>query len=100
MIIENSPLSIRSLVPLVMPWLTPFLHVPALLHQKWDANVSIPLIRKDLPVLGLAGEKDEIVHPTQMTGIKALREKAGGRLTWKTFANGTHSEWSGLASTA
>lgn len=78
-----------------MPWLTPFLHVPALLHQKWDANVSIPLIRKELPVLGLAGEKDEIVHPTQMTGIKALREKAGGKLMWKTFANGTHSEWSG-----
>jgi predicted esterase len=92
MIVENSPLSIQSLAPLLMPWLKPFLHIPLLLREKWDANLSIPSIPKDLPFLGLAGERDEIALPSQMVGIKKLREEAGGRVTWKTFKDGTHSE--------
>lgn len=93
LIIENSPLSLRSLIPFVMPMITPFLSIPNILTEQWDAHLSIPLIDKKLPVLLLAGGKDELVVPTQMKGIRKLREEAGGLVEWKEFENGTHSEY-------
>lgn len=74
-----------------MPHLKPFLLVPSLLTERWDAEITIPLIKPETPVLLLAGQKDELVLPVQMRGIKALREKAGGKVKWVEFPNGTHS---------
>lgn len=74
-----------------MPHLKPFLLVPSLLTERWDAEITIPLIKPETPVLLLAGQKDELVLPVQMRGIKALREKTGGKVKWVEFPNGTHS---------
>jgi alpha-beta hydrolase superfamily lysophospholipase len=90
-ILENTLLSIRTLVPLIMPHLKPFLAVPSLLTEQWDATKTIPSIKADTPMLLLAGQKDELVLPVQMREIKALREKAGGKVKWVEFPNGTHS---------
>jgi fermentation-respiration switch protein FrsA (DUF1100 family) len=85
-------LSIRTLVPLIMPHLKPFLSVPSLLTEQWDATKTIPSIKPGTPMLLLAGQKDELVLPVQMREIKALREKAGGKVKWVEFPNGTHSK--------
>ncbi|KAJ9122464.1 hypothetical protein QFC22_001890 [Naganishia vaughanmartiniae] len=91
-ILENTLLSIRTLVPLIMPHLKPFLLVPSLLTERWDAEITIPLIKPETPALLLAGQKDELVLPVQMKGIKALREKAGGKVKWVEFPDGTHND--------
>lgn len=92
MILENTLLSIRTLVPLIMPYFKPFLVVPSLLTEQWDATKTIPTIKPETPMLLLAGQKDELVLPVQMREIKALREKAGGKVKWVEFPNGTHSK--------
>lgn len=74
-----------------MPYFKPFLIVPALLTEQWDATKTLPTIKPETPVLLLAGQKDELVLPVQMREIKALREKAGGKVKWVEFSNGTHS---------
>jgi fermentation-respiration switch protein FrsA (DUF1100 family) len=93
LIIENSPFSIKSLIPAVMPIAAPFLFIPGILTEQWDAAQSVPRIRKDLPMLALVGEKDELVVATEMAALRKLREGAGGKLKWKTFKEGTHSEY-------
>ncbi|KAI5453472.1 bem46 protein, variant [Naganishia albida] len=91
-ILENTLLSIRTLVPLIIPYLKPFLIVPSLLTERWDATLTLPAIKPETPVLLLAGQKDELVLPVQMREIKALREKAGGKVKWVEFPNGTHND--------
>ncbi|KAH8088148.1 Alpha/Beta hydrolase protein [Filobasidium floriforme] len=91
-IIENAPFSLKSLIPFVMPLAGPFLHIPFLLSEKWDAQLSVPSIPPQTPFLALVGGKDEIVHSTQMPMYKKLREKAGGKITWKLFPNGQHND--------
>ena len=90
-ILENTLLSIRTLVPLIMPHLKPFLAVPSLLTEQWDATKTLPSIKPETPMLLLAGQKDELVVPVQMREIKAIREKAAGKVKWVEFPNGTHS---------
>jgi predicted esterase len=80
-----------------MPLAGPFLHIPFLLSEKWDAQLSVPSIPPQTPFLALVGGKDEIVHSTQMPMYKKLREKAGGKITWKLFPDGQHSESESLA---
>lgn len=74
-----------------MPHLKPFLVVPSLLTEQWDASKTIPMIKVETPMVLLAGQKDELVLPVQMREIKALRESAGGKVKWVEFPNGTHS---------
>ncbi|GHJ87128.1 hypothetical protein NliqN6_3530 [Naganishia liquefaciens] len=91
-ILENTLLSIRTLVPLIMPHLKPFLAVPSLLTEQWDATKTLPSIKPETPMLLLAGQKDELVVPVQMREIKAIREKAAGKVKWVEFPNGTHND--------
>ncbi len=46
-----------------------------------------------MPMLMLAGAKDELVLPVQMKEIRKLREKAGGKVKFVEFKDGTHSEF-------
>lgn len=75
-----------------MPFLTPFLLIPGILTEKWDALETIPMIGKDVPMLLLVGAKDELVVDGQMKGIREKREESGGRCKWVVMENGTHSE--------
>jgi hypothetical protein len=51
----------------------------------------LPKLSEQVAVLGLVGGKDELVVDGQMEGIRRLLK--GGRVRWKVFENGTHSEW-------
>lgn len=91
-ILENTLLSLRSLIPLLIPALKHFLRLPGVLTEHWDAKLTLHKIPSATPMLLLASQKDEVVHPSQMREIKALREKAGGKVEWVEFATATHSE--------
>ncbi|BGP50637.1 bem46 protein, variant [Rhodotorula kratochvilovae] len=88
LIIENTFLSLRKLVPHVLPFLRPF--VPFLLHQIWPSEQYITTLPEDFPVLFLAGSRDELVEPGQMKG---LWERCGSKVKeWKEFQYGTHND--------
>jgi len=96
MIIENTPLSLPTLVPLLIPYLRPFLLIPNLLTEKWDAHIAVPKFGNNIAVLGLVGGRDELVVDGQMKGIRKLIEGREGadakRIRWKEFPNGTHND--------
>ncbi|GAA6054362.1 hypothetical protein JCM3770_003337 [Rhodotorula araucariae] len=88
LIIENTFLSLPNLVPHVLPFLRPF--VPFLLHQIWPSERYIATLPEDLPVLFLAGSRDELVEPGQMKG---LWERCGSKVKeWREFQYGTHND--------
>lgn len=91
LIIENTFVSLASLVPHVMPALPPLL-VNLLLTERWDAAKAMPLIPKDTPVLFLSGKRDELVPQAQMIQLRELREKRGGKYRWKEIPQGTHND--------
>lgn len=94
LIVENTFLSLRKLVPHVMPFLKPFLF---LLHQIWPSEQLVAGFPAELPVLYLSGAKDELIPPYQMT---TLYQTSGGRKEFKSFENGTHSTYSVIPSNA
>lgn len=87
LIVENTFLSLRKLVPHVLPFLSPFLF---LLHQIWPSEDLVPGFPSELPILYLSGAKDELIPPYQMA---TLFETSGGRKSLKTFEHGTHSAY-------
>lgn len=89
-ILENTFMSLTSLVPHVMPAL-PQLLVSVLLSERWDASKTLPLIPAKTPILFLSGRQDGLVPPAQMKALRALREKRGGVFTWREF-DGTHND--------
>ncbi|OCT46813.1 Protein bem46 [Cladophialophora carrionii] len=85
-ILENTFLSIRKLIPSVMP---PAKYLAYLCHQRWDSEQSISKVGdKDIPVLFLSGLRDEIVPPSMM---KDLYNQCPTRKVWKDFPNGDHN---------
>lgn len=58
LILENTFLSLPSLIPHALPILSPF---SFLCHQKWDSASKISLIPASTPMLLLSGLQDEIV---------------------------------------
>ncbi|WVQ80722.1 hypothetical protein IAT38_002827 [Cryptococcus sp. DSM 104549] len=88
-ILENTMLSLQSLIPLVVPQI-PRLLLPILLTEHWDAGKTMPTIPLTTPVLLLAGTRDSLVKPPQM---KALRQMRGtnSRTRWREF-NGEHND--------
>ncbi|KLT44985.1 alpha/beta-hydrolase [Cutaneotrichosporon oleaginosum] len=90
-IIENTFVSLESLVPSVMPMLPPLL-VRLLLSERWDAATAIPKIRKDTPILFLSGRRDELVPQAQMLALRELRRRTGGKCRWREFPEGTHND--------
>jgi len=87
-IIENTFVSLQSLIPHVMPQLPKAL-LPLLLTERWDAAKAIPHIPPQTPILFLSGLRDELVPPSQMIELKKMRE--GGRNRWREF-NGQHND--------
>ncbi|BEJ17657.1 hypothetical protein CspHIS471_0610580 [Cutaneotrichosporon sp. HIS471] len=89
-IIENTFVSLESLVPHVMP-VPPFL-VNLLLSERWDAAKALPKIPKSTPILFLSGRRDELVPQAQMLALRELRLRQGGKCCWREFPHGTHND--------
>lgn len=86
-ILENTFLSIRKLIPTVLP---PARYLSMLCHQRWPSEEVIQRLPENSPpILFLSGLKDEIVPPTMM---RTLYETCtAGRKTWRTLENGDHN---------
>ncbi|KAM0120076.1 bem46 protein, variant [Aspergillus fumigatus] len=74
LILENTFLSIRKLIPTVFP---PARYLARLCHQHWASEEVMPKIR-DVPILFLSGLKDELV-PSNCK-------------VWRTLPNGGHND--------
>ncbi|CEO58747.1 Putative BEM46 family protein [Penicillium brasilianum] len=86
LILENTFLSIRKLIPSVFP---PARYLARLCHQYWISEDVIPKISK-VPILFLSGLKDELVPPSNMTQLFAVC-KAETKI-WRTLPNGGHND--------
>lgn len=86
-ILENTFLSIRKLIPSVLP---PARYISFLCHQKWASeDIVQQLPESGPPMLFLSGLKDEIVPPSMMrTLYESCRAR---RKTWRSFENGDHN---------
>jgi len=70
-ILENTYLSIRALVPRAVPMASPFAALIAL-SQKWDSASKIGKLPRRIDVLMLSGLEDEIVPPDHMAELWRL----------------------------
>ncbi|RAK71736.1 alpha/beta hydrolase [Aspergillus fijiensis CBS 313.89] len=86
LILENTFLSIRKLIPTVFP---PARYLARLCHQYWTSEEVLPKITK-VPILFLSGLKDEIVPPSNMTQLFAVCKSS--RKVWRTLPNGGHND--------
>ncbi|EXJ79201.1 hypothetical protein A1O3_08702 [Capronia epimyces CBS 606.96] len=85
-ILENTFLSIRKLIPSVMP---PAKYIAALCHQQWNSEETLARVNDtEVPILFLSGLQDEIVPPSMM---KTLYEQCRTRKVWKEFPGGDHN---------
>ncbi|KAF9910369.1 hypothetical protein BX616_010877 [Lobosporangium transversale] len=87
LIIENTFLSLRKVIPHVLPMIA---RVAFLCHQKWDSEKMIRGITR-LPVLFLSGLKDELVPPSHMKELYRVLDTTG-EVVWTEFPNGTHND--------
>ncbi|KAL4968071.1 alpha/beta hydrolase [Aspergillus stella-maris] len=86
LILENTFLSIRKLIPSVFP---PARYLARFCHQTWTSEEILPKITKT-PILFLSGLKDEIVPPSNMTQLYAICNS--NRKVWRTLPNGQHND--------
>ncbi|GAB1203844.1 Alpha/Beta hydrolase protein [Aspergillus pseudonomiae] len=86
LILENTFLSIRKLIPTVFP---PARYLARFCHQYWPSEDILPKITK-VPILFLSGLKDEIVPPSNMTQLFAVCQSE--RKVWRTLPNGAHND--------
>ncbi|KAK8124760.1 BEM46 family protein [Apiospora kogelbergensis] len=85
LILENTFLSMRSLIPSVIP---PAKYLTYLCHQVWPSEAVIPLIT-EVPILFLSGLQDEIVPPAHMRKLFELA--ATPTKIWKPLPGGDHN---------
>lgn len=84
LILENTFLSMRKLIPSIMP---PAKYFALLCHQIWASDSLIPNIK--VPILFLSGLQDEIVPPIHM---KRLYDLATTSIKiWKPLPGGDHN---------
>ncbi|KAJ3161134.1 hypothetical protein HDU86_007756 [Geranomyces michiganensis] len=107
LIVENTFLTLRKLIPSVMPLIR---HVTFLCHQIWDSEAAIASI-PHMPILLLSGGRDELIPAKQMVSLcctaRNARRRKGDRKvdssesTFETdsngvrfvlFPSGTHNE--------
>ncbi|KAJ5752551.1 hypothetical protein N7520_009468 [Penicillium odoratum] len=86
LILENTFLSIRKLIPSIMP---PARYLARFCHQTWQSEDWLPKIAK-IPILFMSGLKDELVPPSHMTGLFALCKSE--TKVWRTLPNGAHND--------
>ncbi|KAJ2379424.1 bem46 protein, variant, partial [Coemansia sp. RSA 2611] len=91
-ILENTFLSIRKLIPSVLPILK---WVTFLASEKWDSEKVVRQINS-VPTLFLSGLQDDLVPPPHMRKLYELlsRNQDGKRMkvTWEEFATGKHND--------
>lgn len=85
LIIENTFLSMRKLIPSVIP---PAKYLTLLCHQVWPSDATIPSIT-EVPILFLSGLQDEIVPPTHMRQLYEL--STAPTKIWKPLPGGDHN---------
>ncbi|KAJ3132193.1 hypothetical protein HDU90_007499 [Geranomyces variabilis] len=107
LIVENTFLTLRKLIPSVMPLIR---HAAFLCHQIWDSEAAIATIPR-MPILLLSGGRDELIPSQQMLTLccaarnarrrKGERKIDGSESTFETdsngvrfvlFPSGTHNE--------
>ncbi|KAL2858755.1 Alpha/Beta hydrolase protein [Aspergillus pseudodeflectus] len=86
LVLENTFLSIRKLIPSVFP---PARYLARFCHQTWTSEDVLPKITQ-IPILFLSGLKDEIVPPSNMTQLFAICNSK--RKIWRTLPNGAHND--------
>ncbi|KAJ1970915.1 bem46 protein, variant [Dimargaris xerosporica] len=86
-IVENTFLSLRKLIPHILPWMRYFTFC---CHQVWDSDAAIRKIQHT-PMLFLSGGQDDLVPPSHM---RALYDAAPNDRVkvWKAFPNGKHND--------
>jgi len=87
LMVENTFLSLPKLIPNVVPFLKYFTF---LCHQHWPSEKNIQRI-VNVPILFLAGGKDELVPPSHMVKLNELSESRGEKI-WAPFPNGMHND--------
>ncbi|KAK8089768.1 hypothetical protein PG997_004729 [Apiospora hydei] len=85
LILENTFLSMRTLIPSVIP---PAKYLTYLCHQVWPSETVIPSIT-EVPILFLSGLQDEIVPPAHMRKLFELATTA--TKVWKPLPGGDHN---------
>ncbi|RDA92622.1 hypothetical protein CP533_1470 [Ophiocordyceps camponoti-saundersi (nom. inval.)] len=85
LILENTFLSIRKLIPSVIP---PARYLTILCHQVWPSETLLPTIKR-VPVLFLSGLQDEIVPPDHMRQLHEICNAPSKR--WKPLPGGDHN---------
>ncbi|KAK7744819.1 bem46 protein, variant [Diatrype stigma] len=85
LILENTFLSMRSLIPSVIP---PAKYLAMLCHQVWPSESMIPNIT-EVPILFLSGLQDEIVPPSHMRKLYELATTP--TKVWKPLPGGDHN---------
>ncbi|KAI1913172.1 bem46 protein, variant [Ophidiomyces ophidiicola] len=86
LIVENTFLSIRKLIPSVFPAAK---YVTRLCHQQWPSEEVLPKITS-VPILFLSGLKDEIIPASHM--IQLYKVCQAKKKVWRTFPNGSHND--------
>uniref|UniRef100_K3XBT1 AB hydrolase-1 domain-containing protein n=1 Tax=Globisporangium ultimum (strain ATCC 200006 / CBS 805.95 / DAOM BR144) TaxID=431595 RepID=K3XBT1_GLOUD len=86
-ILENTFLSISSMVDSLMPFLSYF--KPIVLRIDWNSEKAMPKLTH--PILFVAGMQDELVPHHHMKTLHKLAI-ASKRAVWLPVANGTHND--------
>ncbi|KAG7805816.1 hypothetical protein KL921_005247 [Ogataea angusta] len=86
-ILENTFLSVRKVIPHIFPILSPF---RALCHEIWASEDEIVRIPDTIPILFLSALEDEIVPPEHMRTLYELSKSKNK--TWKAFAGAHHND--------
>ncbi|KAL3233124.1 hypothetical protein RNJ44_05040 [Nakaseomyces bracarensis] len=85
-ILENTFLSIRKVIPYIFPWLSRFAFM---CHEVWDSESTMPSCNKDIPYLFLSGLEDEIVPPQHMKDLYEMCPSRNKQIY--EFPFGTHN---------
>ncbi|KAG4305302.1 hypothetical protein PORY_001472 [Pneumocystis oryctolagi] len=85
LIVENTFLSIPKLISDTMPYMT---LIRKFCHQRWPSQDRIPFI-KNIPILFLSGQKDEVVPFHHMNTLYHL---SSAKKVLKIFQNGKHND--------
>jgi len=88
LIVENTFLSISKMVDRIMPWVAPLKFL--ILKIGWDSELIAP--RLSLPVLYLAGDRDELVPFFHMKELYKLSRKSSSFPKMHIIPGGTHNE--------
>jgi pimeloyl-ACP methyl ester carboxylesterase len=88
-IIENTFLSISSMVDKLMPYVSIFKHL--ILRIKWDSDEKIKDLKQ--PILFISGDSDELVPPTHMKALYDFATKSVHRDFYSVLGGRHNDTW-------